>query len=188
MMLRVALSCSFFLPLSLYAAPDPKPYDSVREIEDRIFEVRSEVSELRSSLEGLDSLHSRLQSELRQFEDSFRMELRRLIVPLMSWPDRFFTLKATGWIELERMNLVLKDIKQELLKEPLRLIANREVRIAQVENLRMEIEGRVSELESKEELLDLQLEEFKDLQARTKRRVPQASGNTKTMPGQPALE
>ena len=173
-----------FLPLTgVFAARDLDIYDQAELVESRMIGLEKEIIDLKSSVQSLDELHDKLSTQLLREEERFSSQMRRLIVPLLQWPQRSLSVSMSSWIELQRTNLILNDIRSRLVKEPIKLISDRELSIGQLKNVREELSTELEKLESKQDLMNLQLDEIKKLQEKTKQSTPQASARTKKLIG-----
>lgn len=122
--------------------------------------LQQDISDLELSVSSLDDLSDKLSKELLSYEDSLRSRLTEVIVPLLGWPETRFSLNANSWVELQRTNAVLREVQERLIHEPLRLMANRELRISEAQELRHELSEQLESLGSKKELLELRLSEL----------------------------
>lgn len=169
------------LPVSLQAL-STKEAKRIKKLELEVKELNSEISELKLSVDSLNRLSERLSEDFQIHEESFKSKLSRAIIHLMQWPARRWGGAAVSWSELQRLNFVLEDVRGRLVRSPLSLMAEREIRLDEVKRLTQELAGQVGELESKQALLDVQLEELRNLERRVKTKVPHASGRTKNIP------
>lgn len=131
-----------------------------RDLKANIRGLQQDISDLELSVSSLDDLSDKLSKELLSYEDSLRSRLTEVIVPLLGWPETRFSLNANSWVELQRTNAVLREVQERLIHEPLRLMANRELRISEAQELRHELSEQLESLEGKKELLELRLSEL----------------------------
>jgi|GEM_PF-4486164 len=162
-----------------FAARRRSDRKEIHHVETNIKGLKDDISDLKVSVHSLDELRDRLSSELLSYESNFKESMRKVIVPLLSWPDRFLTLNASSWVELEHANFVLKEVQKKLVHRPLKLISDRELRLERIGKLRQEMSTNLSQLESKKNLLSLQLEELKMLRHHSRRGIRHATGKTK---------
>lgn len=182
--MRIFINLVFISLISsgLFAAPS-REQKKILRLENEIKELRGEIGELKASIDSLNSLSERITENLRVEEDGFKRRLSRVIIHLMQWPERRWGRNVGSWIELQRANLVLESVRQRLVQSPLRLIADREIRLEEVERLKSELTSQMSELEAKQALLDFQLGELRNLERRMKKKIPHATGASKKVPG-----
>lgn len=158
--------------------------EEIREVQKNVESLEDELLELELSVESLDELSGRLDGELREHEQEFQEALREVIVPLLSWPEKIFTTRADSWVELDRTRFVLEELQERLVREPLNLMAERELRLREIAQLRDELTETQDQLQSQESLLDLQLEELRMLRERQGKTVRHATGETKNVSGE----
>lgn len=165
-----------FLPLVLIAAQTGQ---KIKRLKGEELQLESEIEDLELYISSLDENRSKLLDELVRFEGSLKSRLQTVVIPLLGWPDRIFTTESSSWVEFQRSQLLLRNLRQKLVKEPLKLMADRELRLSELEKLRHELQENVASLKTKQELLNLQLEELKLLDSREKLRLPSASARKK---------
>lgn len=169
------------------AAPSRKSNKAL-VLESQIKDLRGEITELKLSVESLNMLSDRLTQDFTTHEGDFKSKLTRVIIHLMQWPEKRWGGNAASWTELQRVGLVLESVRQELIRSPLKMMAERELRLSEVERLKTELAAQMEELEAKQALLDFQLEELKVLDRRVKRKISHATGKTKKIPEGAELE
>jgi len=151
--------CGFLALFSLDAKDSP----STKRLENRIQNLKSEVRDLRLSVRSLQTVQNRLKDELERGEWAFRDRFSEVVIPLLQWPERHLWTKVRRWIELYHTEVVISEFRNRLVKEPLELVSERELRINQTFDLKEEMESALKKLESKQSLLNLQLQELKSL-------------------------
>jgi len=149
---------------------------------DRIAELRDDIGNLKGSVNNLDSVHNKLSKQLFDYETEFKSRFEKVLVPLLSWPSVALTTRAISWTELQRTKMILKTLQTRLIYEPLSLIADREIRLEEVDKLKAQLNQSLSKLQSKESLLDLQVEELRQLQGVGREKIRHATGKTKRKP------
>jgi len=164
---------SFFIVLGLVGVNGAT--SQVTRVRKQIKSLRKEIKDLRLSAQSLDEVHAKLLKELDEFESKFKARMGVIVVPLLSWPERLFTLRADSWTELERAALVMKEVKKNLVREPLKLMSSREIRIEEVKALKKNLEENISELESKKELFGLRLEDLKTFEKKKTQAAAQST-------------
>ncbi|MGA0163776.1 MAG: hypothetical protein ACO3LE_05915 [Bdellovibrionota bacterium] len=150
-----------------------KPSKAVR-IERQVKSLKEEIADLNLSIESLESLSQRLKNESEAEEENFKSRLSSLVVHLIQWPEKRWGLTASSWTELQRAHLVLENVRQSLVKSPLKMISDRELRLNEIEGLSLELQAQRKDLESKHSSLDVQLKELRRLNAKSKK-PPQAT-------------
>lgn len=150
---------------------------SVR-LERQVKSLQEEIVDLNLSIESLEVLSRRLKKEADSEEENFRSRLSSLVVHLIQWPEKRWGLTASSWTELQRAHLVLENVRQSLVKSPLKMISDRELRLNEIDGLTLELEAQRKDLESKHASLDVQLEKLRGLISKTKK-PPQATGKKK---------
>lgn len=156
--------------------------NEIEALESRIKALDQEIRDLRLSVNSLSGLHDKLTVELSSFEQKFETQLKEASLPLLKWPERLFTMRAKSYSDLERLNMALRVIKKRLVQKPLQLMADRELRLAEVKSLKVQLEENLFQLEQKQELMSLELDDLMAIE-RLKAKVPQASGKTKNRIG-----
>jgi DNA repair exonuclease SbcCD ATPase subunit len=157
----------------------------VRDLQSKITKLKDDIDYLKTSVESLDKLQTRLQREIEQNETSFQTRFERVLVPLLNWPHLMLTTRLPSWIDQEHMKIVLVAARSRVIREPLQLIGEREVRYKQTSALKTDFSENLKALESKQALLDLQLEE---LRAIHKRALAKKSRGSALKTGTPQLE
>lgn len=139
----------------------------------------AETAELQISVQSLDQTQENLTKELVSFESKLSQRMSRSILPLLSWPAQKISLRAKTWVEHQKANFLIQELKSEVLKEPLELVAERERRINEIQALREELRQKLAQLQMKRSLIDFQVEELEMIRQRSEVDLPQASGRTK---------
>ncbi len=163
------------LPLSLFSAQTARE----KRLEKQVHELNDEIKDLGLSIQSLELLSERLKKDSDFQEENFKSTLSSLVVHLIQWPEKRWGMTASSWTELQRANLVLENVRQSLLRTPLEMMANRELRLSEIEGLARELENQKKEVESKHAMLDVQLKELQKLKPRGRSRPPQARGHEK---------
>lgn len=176
MKILLSLWIAFWLIEALPAAPAAQ---QIRETQREFRSLEKEIEDLEIYTRSLDELQSNLSVELLEFEESLSSRLRNIVVPLLSWPERVFTKEAGSWIEFERSQGLLTDLKSRLLREPLKMMSDRELRLGELQRLRQDIAENISTLQTKRELLNLRLEELRLIDSRERAQLPTASSAAK---------
>mgnify|MGYP000886465968 CR=1 FL=1 len=158
--------------LSVFSVSAPaKPVvkaSEIRRLERRIEKARSEVESLKASLKTVKEMQSDTARELALKEASFKSDFSTIISPLLSWPTISMNARVKTWIEREHGHFILDALRERLVKEPLEMIADRELNLRRADALQREIEDQVAALEAKQQFLSLQAEELKYLQKRSR--------------------
>ena len=140
----------------------------IQNIKRRIKNLKIEITEMKQSVEDLESQQRKFTDELSQSEGKFQDRFSRVLVPLLSWPSLPPAIQRTSWVEEEHLKLVLLKARERLVREPLELIAQRELMISRLSDMKEEISIALKQLESKEGMLNLQLEELQYLQKKNR--------------------
>lgn len=139
----------------------------VEKVKARIAKLKEEVSNLKSSSREIEEQQKALLRELKDHEREFSRRFERVLVPLLHWPSLASATKASSWLEREHLKFILSQTRQRIISEPLQLISDRELKLSQSESFKSELAATLKSLESKEGLLDLQLEELRQLERQT---------------------
>jgi hypothetical protein len=146
----------------------------VERIKTKISHLKNEVETLKLSVAALDQQQANLSTELKTSEREFTRRFERILVPLLHWPALSSLTRSTSWIEREHLKFMLSQTRHRIISEPLQLISDRELRLSQSESLKSELAAKLKSLESKESLLDLQLEELRILERNSRKKAIRA--------------
>lgn len=150
-----------------------------KTLKAQIRALELEIADLQSSVHSLDELHDKLSAELLDFEAQFKSQMLQSIVPLLQWPTKRSSLSAKSWVDLQKSGLLLEELKRRMLMRPLKLMADRELRISEVKKLREDLASQLEEMQSRQALLDLQLDELSSLKRGKSKRPPRARSSKK---------
>jgi prefoldin subunit 5 len=145
----------------------PPSAQQIKRLERRVDVLRTEIKELKSSVQQASQEREHLEAELRVQEDKFDRDFRRVIHPLLSWPKVSAGSTVKSWVQRSHARLLLQTTRDRTVREPLELIADRDLmlrRVAQSEDL---LQQQMDALESRESLLSLQLDELKLLKSKS---------------------
>lgn len=161
---------AFFVTVSaVFAAKVTSEPREIVIIRGRIKKLKEDVLYLQSSVKSLDDLQAKLGRDLRASEKDFSTRLGRILIPLLNWPRSATASRVTSWVEKEDVGQLIESVRARILREPLELMADRDIKIKQSESLKLEFSDALKSLKSKEALLDLQLEELQQLERRKNR-------------------
>ncbi|MDB5039234.1 MAG: hypothetical protein JWQ35_2762 [Bacteriovoracaceae bacterium] len=149
--------------MPIFAAKSNDPLD-LHNLKQKIKSLRSEISDMHKSIDDLERQNKNFVMDISDFESRFQNRFSKILVPLLSWPNLSPSFNKGSWIEREEMKAVLLSLRSRLIHEPLELISARELMISGAQNKKVELSGIVKQLESKKDLLSLQLEELQFLQ------------------------
>lgn len=164
---RFIVFASLALCIGLEFAQAAKTSPEGREIarlRTRVKKLREDIQYLQGSVKSLDELQARLNRDLRVSENEFSSRFSKIMIPLLNWPQRAMTSRATSWVEKEHIDLLVERVREKIIHQPLEMIADRDSKLRQSENLKTEFSDALKSLKSKEALLDLQLEEIQQLE------------------------
>lgn len=136
-------------------------------LRSRIEQLKEDIQYTQASVKSLDDLQAKLNRDLRSSERDFSSRFSRLLIPLLHWPQLATFRHSTSWVEKEHLELLIDRVRNRIVKEPLELIGDRDLKIKQSESLKLEFAEALKSLKSKEALLDLQLEELQHLERRS---------------------
>ena len=159
---------AFFLSVIILAAPSPNMPTSkeIRKIEMRVAESKTEIEALKVSVRIAEKKKESLADDLKVRESRFTKQFSNILSPLLNWPEISLQTRIKSWVEREHGKFVLDMTRENLLREPLELIAERELNLRHASEASEELEIKLKSLESKQNLLNLQIEELKLLQKR----------------------
>lgn len=138
--------------------------DEVNDLKKKIQALKGEIREYQGSVQALNTTHDRLAAELNVYENDFQRNFKDITVPLLNWPAVSVLTRVSSWVEQQHLVFVLEAARAKVIGEPLRLIADRELKLTEVRSMQGELTEKLNTLQSKESLLSLQLEELKLLQ------------------------
>ena len=151
----------------------------LRDLQKQQNALDTDAAELQTSVLSLDQTQQSLMRELLAFESRLSQRMSRSILPLMSWPSEKISLRAKTWVEHQRAIFLVGELKAQVLREPLDLVAERERRINEIQQLREQLRQKLAQLQMKRSLIDFQVEELEMIRQRSEVDLPQASGRTK---------
>jgi hypothetical protein len=143
--------------------------DDIGRVKEEISSLKEEISQLRLSVRSLDSYQGKMEVELDEYEGDFSGRFRSIIVPLLNWPAISSSTRVQSWIEHQHLRLVMDSLQERLIREPLELISDRELRLSRADDLRSELKETLKALELKESFLALELEELRMLRKKSKK-------------------
>jgi hypothetical protein len=138
----------------------------VKAVREKLRAVRTELELLKGSVDRLESQKTRQHREISYYETSFEKQFREVLVPLLHWPARSAQVHARSWLEGQHQQYILLETRERLAREPLILIANRELALSELETKKTAVEDAVRVAEGKYSLLRLQAEELEYLHKR----------------------
>jgi len=147
---------------------------SIQSLEKRIKESKKEIAELKASVKTIVDLRLSLESDLQRQEEGFEAKFNRVVLPLLSWPILSLNSQKSSWSDRQEGRVLLDEVRERLVAEPLQLMADRELRLRTTVQLQNEYESKMKALEQRQKFLSLQLEEMKSL------RAPSKSSKSKT--------
>lgn len=162
------------LSLMLASSADLRTNARALTPDQKIKQTMEEIEELQLSIASLDAVFNRLSDENEENEKRFQKTLKALLVPLLHWPGEAAVTNLPSWIEREHSALVLQRFQRQLIRQPLEMISDRELRLRQITSLRQEMEESILTLQRKRELLALQREEYKLLKKKRPKKVKQS--------------
>jgi hypothetical protein len=141
----------------------------VKRVKDEIGRLKEEVAQLKLSVRSLDSYQEKMEGELSDYEEGFQRRFRQVVIPLLNWPAVSSTTRVKSWTEHQHLKMVISSLQERLIKEPLEMISDRELRLSRANDLRLELKETLKELELKEAFLALELEEMRMLRKKSKK-------------------
>ena len=152
----------------LFAAKAKDPLD-VRAVREKIRSLRSEIESLKSSAQRIASERGLRKDELTRYEREFESQFQKVMVPLLHWPRSNFQVQSGSWLENQHRQFVMLQTRERIAREPLVLIASRELQLKDSESKISDAEILIREAESKHSMLRLQLDELQYLHKRLSR-------------------
>jgi hypothetical protein len=129
-------------------------------LERRIRDLKREVSEIQSELKDLERSEMEASHEYLRYESELKSKMRAAVVPLLHWNPRSTDMTFDHWIEREHRAAVLAATQDKLIAEPARLLSERSEKLKAIQVVREASETKLKEIESREALLKIQLEEW----------------------------
>lgn len=157
------LAASFASSAAFAARDSQDPY-GIQGVKKKIHNLKFEISDGKKAVDELDRDHRDLLVELHNYEESFQARFSKVLLPLLNWPSFPPARRGSSWVEQEHIKLVLGQVRERLTREPLELIAGRELMISKAQEKKETFLKALKDLEIKEGHLSLQLEELQMLQ------------------------
>lgn len=171
---RLWMRFSTFIAALLFFQTPAFGKSSIQSLEKRIKESKKEIAELKASVKTIVDLRLSLESDLQRQEEGFEAKFNRVVLPLLSWPILSLNSQKSSWSDRQEGRVLLDEVRERLVAEPLQLMADRELRLRTTVQLQNEYESKMKALEQRQKFLSLQLEEMKSL------RAPSKSSKSKT--------
>ncbi len=141
---------------------------SVQKAKAKLNALRTEIEATEQTMTGLEKVQKDLAAESEKSEKDFRSQFEKVLVPLLNWPQVPLAEKTPSWIERDHLKAVLFSLRARLLKEPLELMAARQLKLKQTDDLQESQMGSLKALQSRHGILLLQLEELLAMEKREK--------------------
>jgi len=132
--------------------------------EKKIKELKLEMKSLQGDLKALELQETEASQDYVQYESDLKARMRLAVVPLLNWSDRSDDFRLQEWIQREHHQAVLEVMRDQIIKQPIRLLKERSDRLAAIRSLREQSSTKLASLESRRNLLQSQLEEWKQFQ------------------------
>jgi len=132
--------------------------------EKKIKELRLEMNSLRDDLKALEIQETAASNDYVQYETDLKTRMRSAVVPLLNWSDRSDDFRLQAWITREHHQAVLDVMRDQIIKQPIKLLKERSDRLSAIRSLRESSSEKLASLESRRNLLQVQLEEWKQFQ------------------------
>jgi len=159
---------NIFFGLFLVLLPMPSQAQMIKQravsTEKKIKELRLEMSSLQSDLKGLEIQETEASKDYVRYEADLMTQMRSAVVPLLNWKDRSDYFQLHSWIQREHHQAVLEIMRAQIIKQPIKLLEERSDRLAAIRSLRDLSANKLARLESRRNLLQSQLEEWKQFQ------------------------
>jgi len=162
----------YMYPSASWARPATPALGEEKEIKSlrgKVKTLEEDINHLKVSVVSLDHLQTQLSHQLNSYEDTFISRFRDIVIPLLNWPTNLQSAQLSSWIEHEHMKVVLLDARERIVREPLELISDRELRIERAARMKSDFSEALKTLESKQTMLNLQLEELRSIHKRSKK-------------------
>jgi len=154
----------YLLLFLLFSATDK----DIRKAETKMVESKAQIEKLRLEARIAERKKEEILADLMNQEAKFSSQFSNILSPLLNWPEISFQTRIKSWIDREHGRFILDLTREKLLREPLELIADRELNLRMAAESSVELEQKLRSLESKQSLLKMQVEELKLLQKRSK--------------------
>lgn len=139
----------------------------ISSLETKVRSLKEEIRDLEKSADEIKERQRIAKSDLAMREAEFKSQFERIILPLLSWPAFSSSRRVQGWIEREDRKFILEEARGRLSREPLELVADRDLRLRRIEDSSAELKKTLEDLREKESLLSLQVEELKLLRKKS---------------------
>lgn len=156
-----------YLSTSLEASKRVNDLPEVVVLRQKVKQLREDIQYLQGSVKSLEDFQGRLAREIRISEKDFSNRFSHLMLPLLHWPKSISISRSNSWIEKEHLSLIVEHLRNRIVKEPLELIADRDLKLKQSDALKSDFAEALKGLRSKQSLLDLQIEELQQLEKRS---------------------
>lgn len=146
--------------------------DFSRDIDEAASLLKRRQEQMRATKSEIEELKAKItNTELnrKKQETEFTLRLSKILLPLLHWPGVSFQKAQNSWILKDHYRFVLANMKTNLIHEPVTLIADSEKKLTDFIEYQSSLNKRLKEMFSHEELLALQLEELKMLEARNRK-------------------
>src|SRR3989338_9158772 len=144
-------------------AAEPRHYKSVQ---NEINTLRQDVSELSLALRSLHSFKSKAEGEVLFYKEQFQHTIQDLIGSIMDLPSISSLVKVKSWVEFQHAELLKEAVKKRAAREPLQWIAQWKKKVSELDQLETELLLTKKNLESKQVLLNLEMEDLKIMEQR----------------------
>lgn len=141
----------------------------ISSLETKVRNLKEEIRDLERSADEIKERQRIAKSDLAMREAEFKTQFERIILPLLSWPAFSSSRRVQSWIEREDRKFILEEARGRLSREPLELVADRELRLRRIEDSSTELKKTLEDLREKESLLSLQVEELKLLRKKSQK-------------------
>ncbi len=175
-MIGIVYASAIGLLLTGASAPEAKQSE-VANLKRRMNLVKENISSVQNAIVGIEKTRERLVADLNYYEKIFSRRFEQVLIPLLNWPTTTVSARVPSWVEQGHFELIVRSVRGRLSSEPLELISDRESKIQQSERMKENYMASLKELEAKQVMLSLQLEELEALQK--KRRSASKAGRIK---------
>ncbi len=126
--------------------------------------LKKEMDAIQKDLKELENLEIEASQDYVREEIEMKNKMKEAVVPLLNWSSRSDDFRLKSWIEREHQVALLESTKARLVREPTNLLKQRKDRLDSIKLLREESSAKLQELETRQSLLQTQIEEWRRFQ------------------------
>ena len=127
-------------------------------------DLKKEVAEIQAELKDLERAELEASHEYLKYESELKVKMQAAVIPLLHWNPTSKDMTFNHWIQREHRAAVLDVTQKKLVAEPARLLRERADKLRAIQLVREESQSKLQEIESRQAMLEVQLEEWRRFQ------------------------